>query len=202
MSPCNKNFFKKAFLIIGLAVFFQASLARPFDDGRQGIEKGGPELGYVLGVLRENRTGLGSTEELKLARVILGESRAYDLDPLFVLAMIKTESTFYNWSKSLNGAVGLMQILPSTGRELATEMDLDWKGEETLLDPYLNVKIGIRYLSGLKERFSDLSSLIAAYNAGPGHIASRLRDGEAVAKNYVNKVLYTYRDLKEKAYYY
>ena len=74
---------------------------------------------YVRDVLKESRTGLGSLEEFKLAEVILFESVSHRIDPLFVLALIKTESTFYNWSRSDNGAVGLMQIRPATGEELA-----------------------------------------------------------------------------------
>ncbi|MBI5587741.1 MAG: lytic transglycosylase domain-containing protein [Deltaproteobacteria bacterium] len=195
----NNGYAKKAALVLGLTVFFQAAglplMAGAFDQDRGGVSG-------VLDVLRENRTGLGEVEETRLAEVILGESEKYKLDPLFVLALIKTESNFYNWSKSLNGALGLMQILPFTGKALAGELNLKWKGDETLLDPYANVKMGIHYLSSLNERFNDINASLAAYNSGPTYFASKTRDGDMVAQNYVNKVLYNYKDLRERADYY
>lgn len=160
-------------------------------------------LTHILGVLKENKTGLGSLEELNLAQVILVESIAHRMDPLFVLALIKTESTCNNWSKSLKGAIGLMQILPSTGKELAAELKLKWNGDATLLNPYVNVRMGVHYLSNLKERFHDDTEIsLAAYNAGPNYLASKIRLKEDVARDFIDKVLTNYEDLKERAVYY
>lgn len=163
---------------------------------------------YVLEVLRENRTGLGALEELRLAEVILMESVAGKLDPLFVLALIKTESTFYNWSRSFRGAVGLMQILPSTGEEIAGELNLSWKGEETLLDPYTNVRMGVYYISRLHRRYKDLETALAAYNVGPGRMDAWIREGSepgagyAQRAGYAEKVFENYRQFRERAEYY
>jgi soluble lytic murein transglycosylase-like protein len=156
-------------------------------------------LDYVRSVLKENRTGLGSIEELKLAETILVESVTNKLDPLFVLALMKTESTFYNWSRSFNGALGLMQILPSTGRELAGELNLKWDGEGTLLDPYANVKMGVRYFSKLQDRYKDTETSLTAYNVGPGRVDSA---AEELPQVFARKVLSNYRYFKERADFY
>lgn len=156
-------------------------------------------VSYMSGVLGRYRTGLGPHEELKLAKVILAEAVRHEMDPLFVLALIKTESTYYNWSKSFAGALGLMQIRPETGEELAGQLKLQWNGEETLLDPYLNVRMGVHYLSRLNKRYNDRDFSLAAYNVGPGRLDSGLRQNKDPGRGYVNRVLNNYKDLKEMA---
>ncbi|MFQ5735379.1 MAG: lytic transglycosylase domain-containing protein [Thermodesulfobacteriota bacterium] len=205
----NRKSIKKAAVVIGLAVVMEAWLLPSFENNwhaqdasqeasmtRRGV------VGYMSGVFSRNRTGLGPHEEVKLAEVILAESVRHKLDPLLVLALIKTESTYYNWSKSFSGAIGLMQIRPATGQELAGQLKLEWNGTETLLNPYLNVKMGVHYYSSLYARYNDEEKTLAAYNIGPGRLASRMRQNKAVSRNYADKVLSNYKDLKERADYY
>lgn len=193
---------------LALALVLGAALSPVFSFGRftswlpEPARGADPSRHYVLNVLRENRTGLGSIEELKLAEVILVESLAHKMDPLFVLALIKTESTFYNWSRSFKGAVGLMQILPATGEELAGELNLRWRGQETLFDPYTNVRMGVHYFSRLKRRYKDLDVTLAAYNVGPGRIDARLQEGAELDAGYSRRVMDNYRKYKERAEYY
>src|SRR4030066_1144821 len=138
----------------------------------------------MSGGLGRYRTGLGPHEELKLAKVIFAESLRYEMDPLFVLALIKTESAYYNWSKSFTGALGLMQIRPETGEELAGQLKLEWNGEQTLLDPYLNVRMGVHYLSSLHKRYNDMDFSLAAYNVGPGRLDTGLRENQDPGRGY------------------
>lgn len=202
MMKTNKITFKKAAMAAALTLFFEAAVLPSINGSLWRLEADLYErgsFGYVHDVLKENRTGLGSLEEFKLAEVIFIESVSHKLDPLFVLALIKTESTFYNWSKSFGGAVGLMQILPSTGQEVAAELNLNWKGEETLLNPYLNVKMGVHYFSYLRERYNDDTiATLAAYNIGPGYFDSREPYDDAGAR-FATKVLRNYRHFKERA---
>lgn len=188
-------------LIVCLDIGFMPSIADnawPNIGSRERHEEAG--FRYVLEIVREHRTGLGASEEFKLAQVIMGESMAYEFDPVLVLAIIKTESTFYNWSKSFNGAVGLMQIKPDTGKELAKQMELEWNGERTLLDPYLNVKMGVKYFSRLNRMFdNDTNAALAAYNVGPGTLASAISAGDGMPSRFAEKVLENYRNLKERA---
>jgi len=208
MAEMSLNYFrnttlKRALLVAGLAVAIETCVNAPYGDALwQGLADG-PGKSYIVNVLKDSRTGLRPLDELKLAQVILVESAANKVDPIFVLALIKTESGFFNWSRSLRGALGLMQILPSTGKDLAAKLNLKWNGDSTLLDPYLNVKMGIHYLSDLKDRYNDTDLTLTAYNEGPGNTDSRIKLGEDVSREeFVSRVLDNYRDLLGRADYY
>ncbi len=154
---------------------------------------------YVLDVLRGHHTGLSLAEELKLSGVIVVESRRYKIEPTLILALIETESTYYNWAKSRVGARGLMQVRPRTGRYVAQELELEWEGIKTLHDPYKNVQLGVFYLAELLERFGgDTDKALAAYNRGPTYVAARIRRGQTVPQRYIKKVMARYNSHKEK----
>lgn len=154
---------------------------------------------YVLDVLRGHHTGLSLAEELKLSEVIVVESRRYKIEPTLILALIETESTYYNWAKSRVGARGLMQVRPRTGRYVAQELELEWEGIKTLHDPYKNVQLGVFYLAELLERFDgDTNKALAAYNRGPTYVAARIRRGQTVPQRYMKKVMVRYNSHKEK----
>ena len=158
------------------------------------------KLDYITGVLIESRTGLKKADEARLARLILSESEKYGLDPMLVLAVIKTESTYYNWARSHRGARGLMQIMPHTGRWAARKLALKWRGIRTLYDPYTNVKMGIFYLSALKKRYGgDTLLTLAAYNAGPTRLAAIIRKGRRPPSRYARSVLANYLRLRMDA---
>lgn len=199
----NKINLKKVLAAFCLAIVIEAGVMPAFTSRFVALlpqtGRDASMLDYVHGILKENRTGLGSIEELKLAETILMESVTNKIDPLFVLALMKTESTFYNWSKSFNGALGLMQILPSTGEELASELHLKWDGEGTLLNPYANVKMGVRYFSKLQDRYKDTETSLTAYNVGPGRVDLGVEDMQPV---FARKVLSNYRYFKERADFY
>ncbi len=189
-----------AFAIAGaVAVIFFLVLTAVIWRGklhRDGAAKDRAEVAYIKGELRSHRTGLSAAEEGRLAHHIHRESRAYSLDPIFVLALIKTESRYNNWSRSGKGAMGLMQILPDTGREVAEDLMVEWKGSDTLLNPYTNVKLGIHYYSALRERFNnDTRVTLSAYNAGP----SRVRADRNASRTFAQRVLDNYKELKERA---
>lgn len=203
----KKKVFVRAAVLLGAIAFAEASVLPSLNTSYFGdsLRRGSLDpykLNYVVGILKESITGLSAIEEDRLAEVILGESEAYSVDPLLVMAVIKTESTFYNWARSYKGAMGLMQLLPSTGRWMAEELDLEWKGDYTLYDPFLNVRLGIHYFSTLKGRYKDDTVLtLAAYNSGPTNLASLIRSGATPPKRYANKVLANYKDLRERAGY-
>ncbi len=185
--------------VLGLTLFSPYVLSGSTIDTRWYLSGGEDDYDYVLKVLKEHRTGLGILEEERLASVIIEESYRYGLDPLFVMALIKTESTFFNWSRSTKGAVGLMQVLPRTGEYLASELRIGWEGEKTLYDPFLNVKMGIHYFSMLKEKYGeDTLRALAAYNGGPSYLSNRIRLGKGIPKRYGSKVFANYENLRER----
>lgn len=136
------------------------------------------------------RTRLSRAETDALARVIVEESRRHEIESQLVLAVMHVESRFDPFAVSPVGAMGLMQILPSTGEEVATRLGIHWRGAQTLFDPVANVRLGVAYLRELHSRYGDDTRIaLAAYNWGPGRIDRRLRRGNALPEQYPSLVL-------------
>ena len=131
--------------------------------------------GIRLGLdLRERRRPW----DLTLVRVVypfpyrqLVESRAreLDLDPYLLAGLIRQESAFVPAIVSPAGAIGLMQVMPATGGQLAAQVGPRDFRTETLETPELNVHLGTRFLAQLLRRYDgDIPLVLSAYNAGPG----------------------------------
>lgn len=114
----------------------------------------------------------------------------YDVEPSVALAIIWTESKFRPNAKSDAGACGLMQLMPSTARWLASELGEDYS-EDKIFDPEFNIKLGIYYFSYLQLSF-DGDYALAAYNAGEGNVRRWLSYGKGIefkeTREYINKV--------------
>jgi soluble lytic murein transglycosylase-like protein len=139
------------------------------------------------------RTGLTDAEIAALSQTLVTEARRHGLDPRLVLAVMHVESRYDSFAVSEKNAMGLMQILPTTGEWLAPQVGVPWQGPQTLFDPIANVRLGVAYLSRLRDRYDgNLSAALAAYNWGPGHIDGRLRDGTPLPVTYADLVLRAY----------
>lgn len=134
-------------------------------------------------------TGLTRDEVERLASTIVTESRRLELSLSLVLAVMRVESSFRNFAVSEVGAIGLMQVMPSTAVEVAGSIGVPWTGPQTLFDPEANVKIGLAYLRRLLDRYDDLAVALAAYNWGPSHVDARLRRGAPLPRVYPTRVL-------------
>src|SRR5579863_3508086 len=145
-------------------------------------------------ILSRFDTGLSGDEEARISFFIEAESRRYGYDPELILAMISTESSFQNWAVSEVGAQGLMQIVPETGREIAENSRISWRGEDPLFDPFLNIRLGIQYLNALHQKFGNLRLALVAYNQGPGRVLHSLSHSEPIPMDYAEKVLTEYRN--------
>jgi len=146
-----------------------------------------------------SRTGMIESEIAPLARTIVEESRRHGIDPALVLAVIHVESRYAAYSVSPVGAMGLMQILPSTGEELAAREGILWRGPQTLFDPIVNVRLGVAYLKELTDRYGNTRMALAAYNWGPGRIDRRLRRGTPMPDVYPALVLEAYTAHRERS---
>ena len=91
-----------------------------------------------------------------------------DIAPELGLAIARRESEFFAGAISRVGALGLMQVMPKTAKEMAGKLGVRYSRNKMLKDPYYNAGIGIRYLQELQEEFGNSPvQVAAAYNAGP-----------------------------------
>ncbi len=110
------------------------------------------------------------------AEAIAKYSKMYNVDPIMVSAVIKTESNFDVDAKSKKNAYGLMQITPDTARWIADKMNMDNFSLDMLTDSDTNIKMGCWYLSNLNKEFNNNDLALAAYNAGRGNVQKWLKD--------------------------
>lgn len=151
------------------AVFEIAELYRRAGDYHRALRVYGGHLAVF------NRTSKGGARDytaiafprgiVELARK---KARGLSPDPYMIAAVMREESAFNPEVVSTAGAIGLMQVMPSTGRLVAREIGKGPIGPADLFDPDLNIELGAWYLGHLSRRFNnDLVLTIAGYNAGP-----------------------------------
>lgn len=114
---------------------------------------------------------------------ILSSSERHSVDPLLVCAIIKCESGWNASAVSDAGAVGLMQLMPSTSQELADYGLVDAWGYDPsdLTTPETNIEYGCAYLGQLGSLLASTDEVICAYNAGPGSVEGWLSGGGDIA---------------------
>lgn len=99
---------------------------------------------------------------------ILNYAKINNIDPAWVFAISRQESSFYSGTISSAGARGLMQLMPNTAAMLAKQYKIPYKSEENLHDPLTNIQFGTVYLRDLqKQMFDNFIVATASYNAGP-----------------------------------
>jgi len=119
------------------------------------------------------RDDLAARFPLAYREIVAKTARKNGIDPAWVYAVIRQESAFVPDARSPKGALGLMQIMPRTGRQIARALKQAVPSRAQLLDPRTNLRLGGAYLRHLLERFGEHPLLAsAAYNAGPRRIAN------------------------------
>jgi len=130
-------------------------------------------------------------------RVVCENAERYGVNPALVWAVMREESRFEPQAVSPAGAVGLMQVMPSTARRVTG-------GPVNLEDPEENIRTGVRYLAGLLQEFPHEMAALAAYNAGERHVRRWLAIpaedpllwaewiGFRETRNYVRRVFRSY----------
>ena len=134
---------------------------------------------------------------------IITYSEKNNIDPFLVAAIIKNESNFKHKAVSGVGAVGLMQIMPETGRWIAEQMGLENYKDSDLYQTKTNIRMGCWYVGELDHEFKhNMTLLMIAYNAGRGQTREWMQennwtydfnDAKAIpypdTREYVTKVL-------------
>jgi len=198
----SRIFFKAVLIVI----IFTLSFHLPFPLGIKYLPPGlhyfsaefqgrQQKIREILEVLEKQPTGLANVTKEELAEVIYDEAVRYNHDPKFILALIAIESSFQNWSVSEQGAKGLMQIMPYVAESLAQELGIEWGGDRTLFNPYLNIRIGSYYLFQLVKEFNDLRIALAAYNYGPTYIKGLKEKNERIPTHYFYRIRTVYQTL-------
>lgn len=127
------------------------------------------------------------------------EAARHHIDPWIIVGIIHTESRGNPNAVSHKGAIGLMQILPETGEQIARELgELNWN-KDKLFDIRTNIRYGVYYLHYLMKQFEDTEAAVAAYFWGGEKIKEKIRDNEPIPTKYIRTVMRHTRDLKHAA---
>ena len=141
---------------------------------------------------------------------IRAAAEEFDLDPAYVASVVLAESSFNAEAVSSAGAIGLMQIMPSTGEWIAGKLD-DAFDVQRLYEPSVNLRYGCWYLRFLLDRYDgDMRTASTAYHQGQGRVDEWLQDPEysqdgrtltaissAVTDTYVSRIMESYEHYKE-----
>lgn len=132
-------------------------------------------------------------------------SRLTNLDPLLILSIIREESRYDAEARSIAGAMGLMQLMPTTAKLFERHAQVQLRNHSDLYEPKKNILIGTHYFRHLLNTFSTLPAALAAYNAGEEPVREWLKAGDYrgidefiedipydETNNYVKKVLTSY----------
>jgi len=123
-------------------------------------------------------TSSGSTD---LDAIFEAAGRKYDLSPNLLKAIAKVESDFRSDCTSRAGAMGIMQLMPSTAK---------YVGVTDAYDPVQNIMGGANYIRQMIDKFGgDIRIALSAYNAGPGRVSRNGGQVLSFTENYINKVL-------------
>lgn len=103
--------------------------------------------------------------------IVRDQARSTGLDEAWIYAILRQESAFNPTAVSPAGAMGLMQLMPATARQVANTLGLPRPSRNDLYDPGLNITLGSAYLARMQGRYGGSAVLAAAaYNAGPGNV--------------------------------
>lgn len=128
---------------------------------------------------------------------IFANARRYEIDPALIYGVIRQESAFMEDAVSSVGALGLMQLMPATGKQTANALNIRYRGNQALLQSDQNIQLGSAYLNKLMTRYNGSPVLTAAaYNAGPNRVSRWLPgDGDMDATLWTE--LIPFRETRE-----
>ena len=129
---------------------------------------------------------------LRYSAIVRAGARAEGLDPALVAAVIYAESKFRPTAVSSVGAIGLMQLTPTTAEGIAMRTGGTAFRVSDLTDPTINIRYGSWYLHDLFAKYRSVALALAAYNAGQGNVDRWLAAGDGIpfpeTRDYVARV--------------
>jgi|GEM_PF-1908243 len=144
---------------------------------------------YIAEYLKKSNKKINAE---KFTQVLMNLSQNHAYDPIFILAVIKTESNFNFNAIGSAGEIGLMQIKPDTAKWICNIKNIEWQGAQALKNPEYNILVGASYFNFLKKNLKSQSmKYVTAYNMG---LTSMKRTPTAELNNhpYFGKVTKNY----------
>lgn len=165
----------------------------------------------LFNVIKVQNIILKNIYPIKYEEYVSKYSKEYEQDEMLMYAIIKAESNFNPSVKSTSNAVGLMQLMENTAKEIANKMDLEYEENVSLYDPEININLGVKYFSNLMKEYKNNYLLaLTAYNAGIGNLNTWIekgiinKDGSNIedipfkeTNSYVRKIVRDYEIYKE-----
>ena len=146
-------------------------------------------LSVLLGLLGQflKNTYDEATYPRKFSEFVEEYAKEYRVPEKYVYAVIKCESDFDSAVVSSSGAIGLMQIMPSTFDYLAKKLGNEYESG-MLYDPKTNIRHGTYYLSILYDRFGVWETAFAAYNCGPSRVQGWIDEGKVAEDGRLTEI--------------
>ena len=168
---------------------YKTSIAKQFEGDQKFAS-------YLERYIASENAKLNSAE---LSKTIIRMSEKHSYDPVFLLAIMKTESGFNPNAIGAHGEIGLMQIKPKTAAWITVKKKMAWKGSEALKNPSYNTEVGALYFEYLKKSLKSKESAhyINAYNLGMASLY-RLPASERISHPYYDKVYDNYLAIYQK----
>ena len=182
-----------------LGISYRGSAAQKFEDKTY--------LNYLIYKKLDESSSKSWKDKIPVfVQTLVDESQVRGLDPIFILAVIQTESQFDPKARGSAGEIGLMQILPTTAKWISEKNKMMWNGEKSLYDPIVNVRLGIFYVDYLRDEFEGKPyHYLPAYNMGAGNLrrltktqGSQGKDGKILKREYAVKVMKNYFAIYQK----
>jgi soluble lytic murein transglycosylase-like protein len=160
----------------------------------QGLPKpveGSPSVSQARPAKPSARTAASRATPLML-KTVMQASQRFKVDAYLIKAVIHAESAFNPCARSPKHAIGLMQVLAGTARDMGLSAQPEATVEQLLTDPRVSIVVGTKYLAEQLDRFGgNVELALAAYNAGPGAV---IKSGTKVppyreTKAYVKRVM-------------
>jgi soluble lytic murein transglycosylase len=149
---------------------------------------------FVLDLVKSSLSQEQKGKAFEIARSVIVEANHHKMDPLFLLAVIHTESKFNNNAVGTHGELGLMQILPRTAKWLAAQAGLPTDNLD-LRVPAINIRLGATYIAFLRHSFKNQSvRYISAYNMGAANVRHLIATNVEPSV-YATRILTSYKEI-------
>lgn len=148
------------------------------NDTRRALARAAAALGdHGLAIRFDGGFGVAGPRPRAYAELVEDAARRHGVEPELLFAVMRVESVYNPRIISYAGAIGLMQIMPRTGRLIANSLGREEFTVDQLLVPEVNIDFAAWYLASLIRRFDGrLPLAIASYNGGPHNVRRWMRD--------------------------